>query len=257
MLTNPLPRQSPLTDDEMERRAQANLAAIESDEPRVELSGCDLTMGGEDWQDEIEAEIDLIGFDAAESEKILPELRGCRNETTLSPQVGPATEQEHPIVARPTTAQKEASADLVQKLKPIHPYRLKHDLAYQKIHANDVYFEGYKEKQRVRKRKEYADLKALEGKSVRRYNWHEHTDPGFVGYDMRPVLMQRTRQRSYRGVDANTVRPRNDLSHMTAEERAAHKASQAVERQRRRRAKLKEAANRDVGVSSAATACSD
>ncbi len=190
--------------------------------------------GGEDWQ-KIEADIDLIGSDVIDSEETPPELRKRGTESNL------ALEHDHSMVAPPTDKKKEASADLLQKLRPIHPYRLKHDLAYQKIHDPDGYFEGYKKKERARKRKEYADEKALEGKSVRRYNWHEHADPGFASCDMRRILMQRTRQRSYRGVDATTVRSRNDLSHLTAEERQVYKAKQAAERQRRKRARLKQA----------------
>lgn len=87
-------------------------------------------------------------------------------------------------------------------------------------------------------RKKYREERESEGKTVRRYKYHNHLpqqpDESLEDYRKR---LHRDRQQSYRGQSNAPSRPRADLSAMTAEERAEHTRRLATARKRRQRVK--------------------
>ena len=93
---------------------------------------------------------------------------------------------------------------------------------------------------RIRARKEYAARKAMDGGKVRPYRFHDHeTASRPESGEQCQQRQHRNRQRTYRGVTTETVRPYIDLSEMTPDEKAEHKREQSRLRQSERRARLK------------------
>lgn len=85
-------------------------------------------------------------------------------------------------------------------------------------------------------RKKYREERESEGKSVRRYKYHNHLpqqpDESLEVFRKR---LHRDRQQSYRAPSNASSRPRADLSTMTQEERAEHTRMLATARKRRQR----------------------
>lgn len=95
-------------------------------------------------------------------------------------------------------------------------------------------------------REKYKAERAAEGKNVRQYEYHEHAPQAWnetrEAYDAR---LHRDRQRAYRGVNPETVKPRADLSGMSDEEKHAHKSMQAKERKQAERERKRQAKTSD------------
>ena len=128
------------------------------------------------------------------------------------------------------------SSSISRDLTPGSPWRQLIERGLQDAHRH---FEQQGASWRESRRLSYRIKKAGEGKQVRPYHFHDHVDPLHEETcDDRAKRMKRDRQRTYRGVTAETVRTYTDLSGLTDEERAERKRHKNNEAQRARRARL-------------------
>jgi len=93
-------------------------------------------------------------------------------------------------------------------------------------------------------RKRYSEEREAEGKTVRRYTYHDHLpqQPGESLEDYRKRI-HRDRQRTYKAASGEPRKRRTDLSKMTPEERAEHTRKLSTARKQRQRTSEKSEAS--------------
>ena len=108
--------------------------------------------------------------------------------------------------------------------------------------------ESYRASNRKRAREDYAAERFKQGKIVRPHRFHQHPEStGAESREAYELRLHRDRQRNYRGVTPETVRPYCDLTGMSVEEKAAHKKEQNRLRQQNRRSRARTSASTTPG----------